>query len=424
MANFTPTPKQEQLIKAAFTPGIFELYYGGAAGGGKTYGALALLIALCKIYPGSRWAVVRRDRQKLVDNTLPKFRELVPPRFLMSFVNYTATFKNGSQIIFTGENFDKDKDLTKFDGFDVNGFLLEECQELQEKMYNKARLRAGRHILQGAHQPKKLIIMTGNPSQNFSKKLFYEPWAAGDLLPPRAFIPASMADNPYLDPEYVQSLETLDMITYERFVRGNWDIVDVGRPFAYGFDRGRHVRPTGAPNIALPLYVSFDFNVDPITALVCQHNQERTRIFIHREYRLRNSNIYELCRAIRRDFPKYYIYVTGDASGQNSSALVLDDLNYYRVIMQEMQLSASQIIVPRSNPGLGNSRVLTNSLLQRHPMLYIDPVCQHLIEDLLYCEVTQGGDLDKTRNARMTHLLDCFRYYLNTWFSDFVKYKI
>lgn len=424
MSNFLPTPKQDELFKAIFTPGLFEIYYGGAAGGGKTYGMLAALVLLSKFYPGSRWAVVRKDRQKLIDNTLPKFREVTPTNFLESFVNYTATFTNGSQLIFTGENFDKDKDLTKFDGFDVNGFLLEECQELNEKMFNKARLRAGRHIVPGQAQPKKLILMTGNPSQNWSKKEFYEPFAQASLVPPRAYIPAFITDNPYLTSQYVESLETLDTITFERFVKGNWDIVDIGRPFAYGFDRLKHIKPLTPAAKNMPLYLSFDFNVDPITCIAAQHSHDRSKIRILREFRLNQSNIYALCAAIRQAYPGFYYYVTGDASGMNDSALVKGNINYYTVIAQELKLHPSQLRVPSSNPGLSNSRVLLNSMLQRHPSLIIDQGCTFLIEDLLYCEVKADGDLDKTKNARMTHLLDCLRYYFNAWFHDFVKFKI
>lgn len=427
MVLFRPHPKQEEFILKALEPNINFIFYGGSAGGGKTFAGMALLILLCKIYPGSKWVIVRKDYTKIKLTSIPSFFKVCPPNFLKEFIANIAYFKNGSLIIFTGENFDKDKELTKFDGLEVNGFLLEEIQEIQFKMFQKANLRAGRHIIPEAKvQPKKLVICTGNPSQNWSKTTFYEPARRGELLPPYAFVQALTEDNPSLTKEYLESLETLDEITFEKFVKGNWDITDVDKPFMYSFDKKKHVGKVGPPTKSLPLILSFDFNVDPITATAWQHSEDRAKIRGHKEFRLSNSDIYQLCDRIIAEYGinDYFFRITGDASGHNRSAMVPDNLNYYKIIKDKFALPANRFMLPGANPSIKSNRVLCNSLLFRHSDLMLDESMIYTIEDMLYVEVNEVGDIDKTKNKHRSHLLDTARYYFNTFFSDFLKYNL
>lgn len=415
---FEPTEKQQTFIDACFS-GIFKfLFYGGAAGGGKTYVGLGILILLCKIFPNSKWCVVRKDFAKLKQNTIPSFKKLCPRRFLVKLIDGIAYFTNGSQIIFKGENYTIDNDLTWMDGFEVNGFLFEEAQELNKKLFEKAKLRAGRHII--PNMPPILIIITGNPSQNWSKKIFVEPHKSGTLESPYYFMQALMNDNPYLPKQYIENMDTLDTNTYEKFVRGNWDIIDVEKPFAYMW-KDKLIKILNKPLKPIPVYLSFDFNVDPITCIACQHTSKWIRV--HKEYRLRDSNIYALCEAIKKDHDGYYFYATGDASGASRSAMTRENLTYYIIIKSELNLSNKQMLVPLVNPIISNNRVLVNSLLEKHQDFSIHFECEYLINDLRYVEVNEYGEIDKKKDKRRTHLLDCLRYYFNTFHSGFVKYK-
>jgi hypothetical protein len=172
----------------------------------------------------------------------------------------------------------------------------------------------------------------------------------------------------------------------------------------------------------LPVYLSFDFNVDPITCIAAQHPKDHSYIYIRHEFRLANSDIYKLCEEIDTKLRGYYFYVTGDASGKNRNAMNKDAMNYYTVIKGELNLEWVQFKVPKANPLIKNSRILVNSLLYRHPRFHIHPDCKFLIDDLELVQVKENGDIDK-RNGQLTHLLDAFRYYLNTYFRSFIKLK-
>lgn len=420
---FEPHPKQEEFIRAVLSQKYKYLLFGGAAGGGKSYVSLATLIILAKIFPKSKSFVIRESMPTLKRTTIPSFYKLCPKSFIdtHNLAEQTVRFTNGSSLTFFPENYNQDKNLTRLDGIEANFFLIEEGQEIQRKTFEKCKLRAGRHIIPDLDiQPNPMIMITCNPSQNWTKTVFYDPYVNDELPGDYYYQQSLMMDNPALPQVYLEGLENLDDITKEIFVKGNWDIVDVERPFAYAFNRQRHIKNNLQMNTEEPIILSFDFNVDPITCLAGQSYDGTIRIL--REFRLRNSDIFQLCDRILSTFPNCYFLVTGDASGSNRSAMTQGAKNYYQVIYQQMGIPKSAFKVPSFNPSIKNSRILLNSILERHPDMAIDSSCQFLVNDLQSVQADETGDIDKSKDKHSTHLLDCFRYYLWTFHSNFVKY--
>lgn len=236
--------------------------------------------------------------------------------------------------------------------------------------------------------------------------------------------------NPYLSQKELDEIEMqLDPLTFAQEFKA--EFVDfVGRPFAYSFSAEKHIsKVSGAPLKSLPLYLSFDFNRDPCTCMVAQHPDDRSWIRIHKEFRLGSSNVYELCDAIIAEYgvhdEQYHIIVTGDASGQSGSAIVEDNINAYTIIEDKFGLPDENIVLATVNPSIKANRRLVNSVLYRHEAITFDEQhCEFLIADLRYVEMDENGDINKKKDKRRTHLLDCFRYYINSFFSDFVKIKL
>lgn len=427
MANekvvFTPHPKQEEYIKAVLSGKYKYLLFGGAAGGGKSYVSLATLIVLAKLYPGCKSFVIRESLPTLKRTTIPSFYKLCPENFIESYnqTEQLIKFTNGSSLTFFPENYNMDKNLTRLDGIEANFFLIEEGQEIQKKTFEKCKLRAGRHIIPNMKvQPTPMIMITCNPSQNWTKTMFYDQYVENTLPKDYFYMQSLMVDNPALPESYLEGLENLDEITKEVFVKGNWDIIDVERPFAYAFKRSKHVRNNLEAHKQEPIILSFDFNVDPITCLACQSFDGK--ILILREFRLRNSDIFALCERIKTAYPDHFFLVTGDASGSNRSAMTQGAKNYYQIIYQQLQIPKSSFKVPSYNPSIKNSRILLNSMLEKHLDFAIDSYCQYLIADLQSVQADDDGDIDKGKDKHATHLLDCLRYFLWTFHSNFVKY--
>ncbi len=194
--------------------------------------------------------------------------------------------------------------------------------------------------------------------------------------------------------------------------------------FCYSFNRDQHVGKCKIDPESI-IYLSFDFNVNPISAGIIQ-NIGGT-IYIPHAIKLHNSNIYSLCDYIKKICPEdSFFIVTGDASGANRSALVRDGMNYFTIIKEQFNLSKNQIKVLPSNPRIDANQVLVNAILE-HGRVQMDPEnANHLIFDCMMCQVDINNRLVKTdRNdpAQQADSLDWFRYYLNTFHRDFIKMK-
>lgn len=121
---FNPFPKQEEFINAALDGQYTFITYGGAIRGGKTLALLILFILLSRFFPGSRWALVRKDLPTIKRNVYPSWNKVKPTNFIKSHNNetHTVTFNNSSQIIFFPENYSTDKDLDSWKFFDLANY--------------------------------------------------------------------------------------------------------------------------------------------------------------------------------------------------------------------------------------------------------------------------------------------------------------
>ena len=196
--------------------------------------------------------------------------------------------------------------------------------------------------------------------------------------------------------------------------------------FAYAFDKLKHVRACSI-DYRHPIYLSFDFNRNPISVIAAQIIDDRIKVC--HAIKLVNSDIYKLCQFVknkftRPGFPPPRFIVNGDASGRASSALVKDNLNYFRIIKAELDLPIQQMKQLASNPRIEENQVLVNAILE-HFAVDIDPnEASALIFDLEFVEMLPDGSMkkgDRSDPAQQADTLDCFRYFLNTNFRHVLK---
>lgn len=424
---FKPYPKQDEFLAACNSGKYTVLTYGGAMGGGKSFVAIAYLIFLCKLYPNSKWCIIRNSVPTLKKTALETFKKICPPVFLQGWNQneMTATFTNGSRIIFMAEDFQNDKDFDRFKGLEVNGFLLEQIEELQEGLLDICLIRAGRWRIDP--MPKPIILATVNPTQNWVKTKIYDRWISGTLPDDWYYLPATISDNEELagDAQYMANLENLDELTKRRYVLGDWSAFDTKNRFWYTFDKSRHVQArTFDPRAELML--SFDFNCNPMTCIAAQEIGDELRII--KEWKLPDSDIYILCDRILVDFPTALYVITGDATGANRSALTRGNTNYYTVIQHKLGLAPAQMRQPAVNGSHGDSFVLCNSILQHKPVA-IDPAVTGLIFDMENGKVEYKEEKleiikDRKDATREQDLTDCLRYLLSTFYGNFVRFNI
>jgi len=188
--------------------------------------------------------------------------------------------------------------------------------------------------------------------------------------------------------------------------------------FAYAFDRNKHVAKCEI-NYDYPIYLSFDFNKNPICCTVFQYIDGC--INVPYVFKLQNSDIYKLCAHIRTKLekpgkPKPHYIVNGDASGKNQSAMVKDNLNYFRIIKEELKLSIQQMQQLASNPKIEENQVVVNAVLEHIPHRIDPDYAAPLIFDFEFAEMLPDGTLKKSdRNDPTQQLdaLDTYRYYIN-----------
>jgi PBSX family phage terminase large subunit len=235
---------------------------------------------------------------------------------------------------------------------------------------------------------------------------------------------ATYKNNRYCTPQRIAFLEQLAIINpyyYKVYTQGEWGNESTASPFVYTFDRGKHAGAnTWQP--MLDTYLSFDFNINPITCGVYQHYNDKIKGI--ESIKLENSNIYKLCEYIKVHYPRGLFWVTGDATGKNSTALVKDNVNYYTVIKNELDLSSAQFKVPSVNPPIVENRMLVNTAFHKADILLDEYKCRHLIFDCENVSVTPEGTIDKgdrKNPKKQADHLDHFRYYLNTFHRSLLK---
>lgn len=267
---FSPFPKQLEFVEAVLSQTYSFVMYGGSIRSGKSYAAIGILVMLCKIYPRSRWAIIRKDSPTLEKNIYPVIEKIIPENFVKadrgkSTKNPHIEFTNGSIIMFFPENFARDKSLERFKGLEVNGWLADEINELQEETFIKMRERSGSYIIPGedAKQPDPIIIGTCNPSNGWLKDTVYTPWKNNELPEKWHYIRAIVSDNPTLPQAYLDELENLPYYHYRVFVSGDWDFTPKNKnAYWKGFELDKHVHNYPF-NPNLPVHLSVDDNVLP-----------------------------------------------------------------------------------------------------------------------------------------------------------------
>lgn len=434
---FELTPKQEECYyavkRAAHTGEIRTIGYGGAAGGGKSYGIAGIFLKLALDFPGSRWAIIDHDYELFRKNLYPTIESVFPEEALkymsISANNPRADFHNGSQILFMNEDLKNSHKKNKWLGLEVNGAWIEQAERISKNTYSMIQSRLGRWQVsraKGKVQPHPVMVCSMNPTDEWPKDEFYDPWEKGRLPKKTIYIPALVSDNPYYrdDEGYLAGFEFLDPLTKARLLNGDWNAFEKENRFAYCFhehdnDKQKgHVKPCTAIK-GYPLLISFDFNVEPLTFLVQQFGQGWFRTL--REVvvpKISGEQIRAACDIIRHDYQdggEYpFIVITGDPSGHNS--ILNSSKTAYDFIQEYLSLSRNQIVAPKAHMGLSDSRTLINTAFSCD-VVEVDPSCTLLIRELKQAEAfrNQKGNIEirKDRDKHKCDAFDAKRYGLH-----------
>lgn len=220
------------------------------------------------------------------------------------------------------------------------------------------------------------------------------------------------------DRERLRRLKETNPLFYDVYCLGLPGVVDKTNKFLYSFKNEQETSVT--LDKFLPLWITFDFNIDPMTVTVGQRLDQNTMI-CKQNIQLDNSDIYAMCDRIKADFPNWNYLVTGDASGHNRTGAVRGKDSYWKVIKRELALKDVQMKVRTQNIGLIESRVLCNAVNQAVTILFDKEGCPQLINECKYAQVDDHGVLIKDRKKQKNDFLDNFRYLIDANFYDFLN---
>ena len=268
---------------------VDEVLFGGAAGGGKSYGQLidALLYALK--YNKSKQLILRRTFPELEKSLIRVSLELYPRDIAVyNDSKHIWRFKNGSIIDFA--YCDNEKDVYKYQSAEYDVIRFDELTHFTETMYIYLLSR-----IRGANPYPKMAKSSTNPGgvgHIWVKERFIDIGEANKVheiklengkTSKRIFIPSKVQDNKFLleyDPDYLNRLENLPEKEKKALLYGDWDIFD--GVFFPEFKRDIHViSPFLIPD-SWNRYIALDYGLD-MFAVVCVAINTRGKAFVYKE---------------------------------------------------------------------------------------------------------------------------------------------
>jgi hypothetical protein len=263
--ELTITPKQEQFINSS----AFETLFGGAAGGGKSYGQLVDALIYASKYPKSKQVIFRRTFRQLEMSIVRTARALYP-REIATYneSKHCYSFKNGSIIDFA--YCDSESDVYQYQSAEYDVIRFDELTHFTEFMYvyliSRCRGANGYpKAIKSSTNPggvghtwvKKRFISLGTPNTVHSVK------SESGRETTRQFIPSKVQDNSFLmesDPEYIARLETLPEKERRALLHGDWDIFE-GQYFGE-FNYEQHTCDPFAIPKEWKVYRAMDYGLD------------------------------------------------------------------------------------------------------------------------------------------------------------------
>lgn len=400
----------------------FVINYGGT-GSSKSYSAAQKeVLKSCEIHDRV-FLVLRKTGSTLRDSVIPSFRRRIKELKLERFFTYnkserelTNTVTN-TKIVFRG--LDDPEKMKSFEG--LQRIMMEEASEFDlEDMFEINRRARG--------VPDIQITINFNPihENHWLKKHYFD-----EPLPNAEIIHSTYKDNPFLTDEDREQIEWMKKFNYNQYrvyALGEWGITENNTPWLFAFNREKHVKKLAIMN-TFPIYLTFDFNRNPVTCLAVQMSPAKgvKDSFVHfvKEFVI-NETLKELCERIRSAFPSSLLYVTGDASG-NRGDVGFENKNstYYNMIKSYLRIHDKFLNLNSKNLEHNDSRLLCNTMMSEYPNVFIDPSCATLINDCIIATVDEdkmkAGMLKKDREIYKMDSFDAFRYFWQTYFKEWAE---
>lgn len=234
-------------------------------------------------------------------------------------------------------------------------------------------------------------------------------------------------ENKFLPKDFIEGLKKKYSAKLQEVYLEGKLVLLTSSPVYYAFDRASLVSHFDKLSVTGDMILGFDFNVDPMTAVLIIF-EKRSKIFYQiREWSLSNSNTKELCAAIisylvsgnaltpalSHGEREKSIIITGDATARKRGTRGY--LSDYEIIRDEF-IKANinfHFNVPQENPAVRDRVNYVNALFEQR-RFFIDESCVKSIKDrelVSWKNSAEGFMIDKSKKD-LTHLSDAADYAL------------
>lgn len=288
---FTFQPKQYECFQWINKKSY--IYYGGARGGGKTYAAIGIAMAVALQFPGIQIVILRKSLEELKQYIIKKFKATFPqgPLYRYKASEKTVYVYNGSQIAFRPMR--DISDAEKEQGVGRHMYIIDEANLINEDILIMLRGSLRNGEIKGW---KTCTLYTGNPggvSDLWFKDRFifprHEKWLPEELDEANeyVFIQAYLKHNQILldnDKNYIKKLMSQPEHRRKAWLDGDWNTF--AGQFFESWNEERHVVPDFDPPPDWARWRSVDlgkgthpsvclwFAQDPMTGIVYCYREE------------------------------------------------------------------------------------------------------------------------------------------------------
>ena len=134
-------------------------------------------------------------------------------------------FPNGSTILLKDLfAYPSDPNFDELGSLEITDAFIDEANQVDDKARNIIKSRIRFQLDQNDLVPK--ILYTCNPAKNWTYSEFYKPQQENTISKNKRFITSLIDDNPYISKHYKENLLTLDSVSKERLLFGNWEYLD------------------------------------------------------------------------------------------------------------------------------------------------------------------------------------------------------
>jgi PBSX family phage terminase large subunit len=401
MSVFKKTAKQIEATIILGSQIAKEILLYGGSRSGKTFLIIrSIIIRACKTK--SRHITFRNKfnhaKTSIWLDTLPKVMAICFPNLSHKMIksDYYMLLPNGSEYWIAG--LDDEVRVEKVLGKEYSTIHFNEISQIDYKSVSVAKTR----LAEKNSLSKKVYYDCNPPSKAhwcywlFIKKLDPEnniPLSQPEKLDSFLMNPADNLEN--IDPDYLDMLNELPEKDKNRFLYGLFNDCNDGVVY-YSFIREKHVKEN-LQRIQGTLFIGMDFNVNPMTAIICQVI-ENNIIILDELFLEGNSDTFKMCDALKR---KGYIgTVIPDSTGRNRKTSGKTDFQILEDNGFTIEWTRNPYVVDRVN---NINRLFTAD------KIIVDSKCKKLINDLEKVS-WKNGDLDEGKEKMLTHISDCLGY--------------